>query len=325
MGIIYYYTADGVAYYQYTNSMISLTGENSVLGRAIHVHQNSDDCTDPVGNGGARLAQCVIGVTPQVAPNYSSVPNTQDAYSCTILRPFPRCIVVNTAVGSEKICLDLQFTNCAFNFSLTLNGLPLLPSKSYPITQFKNFFQEVPVCSRPPCKICLQWSNLVLNQTTVAGCGTITFDCGVPIPSYPLGCFSDSQIAPRCFANCPNSCSFNGICSNGMCQCSNSWTGPDCSMFYNNCPNSCGGSIRGKCINNACVCNPNFSGNDCSVYATASSPSSGPSVVLIVLIVLILLAVIATAAGIGIWLYRRRIRPPTFTPLYADDDETEMQ
>jgi len=70
------------SYYIYSNDQISLNGANNVIGRAIHIHMNSDDCTNPVGNGGARWAQCVIGIlnsTAFVAPTFpADTPTTQN-------------------------------------------------------------------------------------------------------------------------------------------------------------------------------------------------------------------------------------------------------
>jgi Cu-Zn family superoxide dismutase len=79
MGIINHYQ-NNIAYYNYTNDYLTLKGANSIIGRAVHVHSNTDDCTNPVGNGGARLAQCVIGVsgTPTIAFPPLAVPSVQD-------------------------------------------------------------------------------------------------------------------------------------------------------------------------------------------------------------------------------------------------------
>lgn len=54
---------DGVATYDYTDPVLSLHGPTSILGRAVVVHEKSDDLkSQPAGNAGARLATGVIGV-----------------------------------------------------------------------------------------------------------------------------------------------------------------------------------------------------------------------------------------------------------------------
>ena len=53
---------DGTAQYQWTDRLISFSGQNSIIGRAIIVHADEDDLTSqPTGNAGARLACGVIG------------------------------------------------------------------------------------------------------------------------------------------------------------------------------------------------------------------------------------------------------------------------
>jgi Cu-Zn family superoxide dismutase len=54
---------DGKAHLDYVDSMIGLSGDNCILGRAVIVHEKEDDLkTQPTGNAGARLACGVIGV-----------------------------------------------------------------------------------------------------------------------------------------------------------------------------------------------------------------------------------------------------------------------
>jgi len=56
--------ADGVAHYKvdFLIRDVPLTGSRSVIGRGMIVHHDVDDCkTQPTGNAGSRLAQCVIG------------------------------------------------------------------------------------------------------------------------------------------------------------------------------------------------------------------------------------------------------------------------
>lgn len=53
----------GKAHLEYTDTTISLNGENSIIGRSMIIHANEDDLiTQPTGNAGARIACGVIGV-----------------------------------------------------------------------------------------------------------------------------------------------------------------------------------------------------------------------------------------------------------------------
>ena len=54
---------DGYAHLDYIDPVISLSGENSIIGRAVIVHAKEDDLlTQPTGAAGARVACGVIGV-----------------------------------------------------------------------------------------------------------------------------------------------------------------------------------------------------------------------------------------------------------------------
>jgi len=55
--------ASGNAHLEYVDNTISITGNASILGRSVIVHQNEDDLkTQPTGNAGARIACGVIGI-----------------------------------------------------------------------------------------------------------------------------------------------------------------------------------------------------------------------------------------------------------------------
>ncbi|MDO8648225.1 MAG: superoxide dismutase family protein [Candidatus Peregrinibacteria bacterium] len=55
--------ASGNATFQRTDSVLSLNGPHSVIGRAIVVHANQDDFSQPTGNAGGRVAYGVIGIS----------------------------------------------------------------------------------------------------------------------------------------------------------------------------------------------------------------------------------------------------------------------
>ncbi len=55
--------ADGRAHYERMDSVITLSGEHSIIGRGIIVHAGEDDLTSqPTGAAGARVACGVIGI-----------------------------------------------------------------------------------------------------------------------------------------------------------------------------------------------------------------------------------------------------------------------
>lgn len=54
---------DGTAHIDYVDTMMSLNGDHSIIGRGVIVHEKEDDLTSqPTGAAGARVACGVIGV-----------------------------------------------------------------------------------------------------------------------------------------------------------------------------------------------------------------------------------------------------------------------
>jgi superoxide dismutase, Cu-Zn family len=54
---------DGSAHIDYVDAVMSLSGEHSIVGHAVIVHEKEDDMkTQPTGNAGARVACGVIGI-----------------------------------------------------------------------------------------------------------------------------------------------------------------------------------------------------------------------------------------------------------------------
>ncbi len=54
---------NGQAHFEMTDRVISLTGPNSIIGRAVIVHAGRDDLkSQPTGNAGSRVACGVIGI-----------------------------------------------------------------------------------------------------------------------------------------------------------------------------------------------------------------------------------------------------------------------
>jgi Cu-Zn family superoxide dismutase len=54
---------DGVATYERVDTIATLNGSNSIIGRAIIIHAGRDDLhSQPVGNAGARVGSGVVGI-----------------------------------------------------------------------------------------------------------------------------------------------------------------------------------------------------------------------------------------------------------------------
>ena len=53
---------EGVATFDMTDDVISLTGGHAIIGRAVVVHKGADEFVQPTGNAGPRAAVGVIGI-----------------------------------------------------------------------------------------------------------------------------------------------------------------------------------------------------------------------------------------------------------------------
>jgi len=62
--------ANGVARFDFEDTTISLDLKNPILGRAVVVHRNADDGSQPLGNAGPRIAVGVIGIA-NPTPNFN--------------------------------------------------------------------------------------------------------------------------------------------------------------------------------------------------------------------------------------------------------------
>ena len=54
--------ASGKAHLELKSNVLKLSGETSILGRSVIVHEKVDDWSQPVGNAGGRVACGIVGV-----------------------------------------------------------------------------------------------------------------------------------------------------------------------------------------------------------------------------------------------------------------------
>lgn len=73
-------------------------------------------------------------------------------------------------------------------------------------------------------------------------------------------------------ALCPDDCTGNGNCVNGICVCNAGFIGQDCAIL-NQCPKGCSG--HGRCTMGECQCDPAYTGDDCSWAASCYNFCSG--------------------------------------------------
>lgn len=93
LGNIYHTINSSTLAYSYTvlsndkdAPKVALTGLYNIIGRGLVIHSQPDNCSQPTGGSGSRLAFCVIGIgnvtTTSPMSLYTSVPTTQDDSLC---------------------------------------------------------------------------------------------------------------------------------------------------------------------------------------------------------------------------------------------------
>lgn len=72
-------------------------------------------------------------------------------------------------------------------------------------------------------------------------------------------------------------CNFNGICIDGVCNCTTGFFGEDCSLskcngMLSNDPDVC--SSFGDCVNETCICNDGYYGSQCELWNCNNTPKN---------------------------------------------------
>jgi len=242
------------------------------------------------------------------------------------------CIQFDQLTGD--ICVHLAFTECQIEVSLKIESgyeEELLYDNHFNVSQVQTLFAEGQCASYglayAKCQVCLDWTDLELNDYYAYGCGMLNASCpGMPVYEQQLPCFNDTRVAPTCFSpTCPNDCSGHGTCSFGVCKCRDGYGGDDCNSGKN-CPKACSG--HGKCTYpNKCVCSNGWAGSGCDIADDASSSSGKPksgNILVYVLIPVLILIGLGIAGGITWYIRKKRDTSVKFTQLdlvSADDDE----
>lgn len=65
----------------------ALASNYSVLGRTIIIHERADDGSQPAGNAGGRIAQCVIGVANLRPENVAQSDHESNQYAHCLMVP----------------------------------------------------------------------------------------------------------------------------------------------------------------------------------------------------------------------------------------------
>lgn len=121
--------------------VISLTGLNNVIGRAIIVHSAPDNCSQPTGASGSRLAYCVIGIgnstTSSLISSYGAVSDTQNDTNCVLASPTPSATPSRTpspAAGASASASPVPGTSAssspAASSGASASASPGVPSAS---------------------------------------------------------------------------------------------------------------------------------------------------------------------------------------------------
>jgi len=287
----------------------------------------------------ANLARCSSSKCPNDCSHHGTCSmsqcNCNQGYygtDCSSTVPgFERCFT--TAQFSGEICVKLKFTDCQVKLDVTVAGFPVPGlSQSFPVSQLKSMFQ-VGICTGfAGCSVCLSWQDLVLSQTQASGCVSANVSCGSTLfPSYPLGCFLDNDVVPKCFGYCPQNCSGHGTCSNAFCTCDTGFSGDDCSA-RTSCLNQCSG--HGTCSSGLCNCDTGYAGTDCSHTTSITNPKKDKKSLSTVSLVAIFVPVVA-AGGIGlivfmVWFVKRKNSRPSFSQLDliendSNEEDNELQ
>jgi len=230
-------------------------------------------------------------------------------------------------------CVRVWFAQCIIGVEMVLeaDGMEdVFYNQTYSVAKFAKTFRNGQIANfLDICNAHIIWDRFFVNDTFASGCGNITVGCGMNTQMYPLGCFEDPDVVPKCFTCADlNNCNGRGTCDRGTCVCNAPWDGDDCSSNPK-CNAGCNG--HGTCTATGCDCDKGWLGVGCNIEDDYNSQTMGhersPAKVAIVLPIVIIVIAAAVAAGVFWYVRRRRNQGPQFTQLdliTAEEEDDDL-
>lgn len=100
--------ANGVASLSINNELIQFQGAASIVGRSVIIHSQADDgISQPTGNAGSRIAQCVIGITPSASGDPPAVADQATSFATAEMRGLTAGITQYGRIIFEQLTTDV--------------------------------------------------------------------------------------------------------------------------------------------------------------------------------------------------------------------------
>ena len=165
-----------------------------------------------------------------------------------------------SGIGELVICHPTNRCDCAPYHWGSDCSLPVVTKGICVMNDSRPWF-----CDKPAC----------IHSSDERPSPLIPLKGGHPLKGLPPYKFGPSRCVGEPLDGCPLSCSGNGVCEGGKCQCFVGFRGEACtiSVEWTGCLNNC--SNRGNCLRGFCHCKPPFWGTDCAMRGGGDAGSHG--------------------------------------------------